>query len=279
MNSAKGSKEVPTTPLSHEVATFLHRCIERNLALTTLSTYTQVLNRLTEFLHEHHPDVSSFSQVRPAHLQQFRHHLRLRSALSGRELSVRTQAKYLAAVRSLLRYYSLEAHVPVMSRDQVVLPRVAKGPVHPRISPAEVQRLLGQPDTSKPWGARDRAIIAMLATTGIRVSELCALNKRDLRLPSLAQQPTLEVIVPGPASRPIYLDAGTQALVKAYLEMRTDNYPPLFIRHKPGKTRSQEDNQHRLTRQMVDRMLSRYSRAAGLSTVASARDIARLAKS
>lgn len=277
MNSAKGSKEVPTTPLSHEVAKFLHRCIERNLALTTLSTYTQVLHRLTEYLHEHHPDVSSVSEIQPAHLQEFRHHLRLTSASSGRELSVRTQAKYLAAIRSLLRYCSQEARVPVMSRDDVVLPRVAKEPVQSCLSPDDIERLLVQPDVSKPWGARDRAIIALLATTGIRVSELCALNRRDAPFTSLGREPQFVVTVRGPHPRPIYLDTRTQDLIRTYLEMRSDSYPPLFIRHRPGKVTAEEDNQHRLTRQMVDRMLARYSMAAGLAVLASPRDIARLA--
>ena len=278
MRSTHGSKEVPTTPLSHEVASFLHRCIERNLALATLSTYSQVLNRFAKFMQEYLPDVSSISQVRPAHLQQFRHHLRLVTASSGQELSLRTQAKYLAAIRSLLRYYSLETRVPVMPRDEVLLPKVSKPPAAPRLTRADLDRLLQQPNQSKPWGARDRAIIAMLATTGMRVGELCALNKRDIRPALLGLTPELELSIGGPAPRPVILDAHTQDLIKIYLGMRDDKHPPLFIRHKPGKAQTGEDGQQRLTRQMVDRMLSRYGQKAGLPSLPSARDIARVAK-
>jgi integrase len=134
--------------------------------------------------------------------------------------------------------------------------------------------LLAQPDSSKPWGRRDRAIIAFLVDSGMRVGDLCAINRRDIRVDSLGRQSLLELDLP---SGYVRLGARAQALLKDYLASRDDHYQALFIHHKPGKT-DDGDRQHRLTRQMIDRMLSRYATAAGLAVLPSPRDLANATK-
>lgn len=273
MSSSPTRKGVPTTPLSAQVDAFLDHCIDRNLSLATLDAYEQMLRRFTEFMQEHHPEVASISDVQAMHVQGFRRWLRRTSARSGREIGLSTQAKYLAAIRSLLRYCSTEEGLVVMPRDVVKLPKTRGRVRAQRLAAHEVDKLLAQPDTRKIWGLRDRAIIAVLAATGMRVGELCALDRRHIREDLLGRRPSLDLALPGVRSRAA-IGLQSQTYLREYLEARTDHYAPLFIRHKPGKSRDNDDGQHRLTRQMVDRMLARYARTAGLSIVPSARDFA-----
>lgn len=273
MSSSPTRKGVPTTPLSAQVDAFLDHCIDRNLSLATLDAYAQILHRFTQFMQEHHPEETSIAHVQASHVQGFRRWLRQASARSGREMGVGTQAKYLAAIRSLLRYFSTEKGMPVLSRDVVRLPRPKPRDPPPRLSPNDIATVLAQPDPSKIWGLRDRAIIALFADTGLRVSELCALDRRDVREELLGKAPGLELASPT-GRRGAGLGLQTQGYLKEYLDARHDRYPPLLIRHKPGKSQDHDDAQHRLTRQMVDRMLARYARAAGLAVLPSARDFA-----
>ncbi|MBI4317264.1 MAG: tyrosine-type recombinase/integrase [Chloroflexi bacterium] len=275
MSSALGSKEVPTTPLSHQFEAFLDHCIDQNLSLVTLDTYGQVLARLNKWMYEHHPEVTSVSQIEVRHFQRFRRHLREASAAAGKEMSLRTQAKYLAVLRSLLRYYSLEARVPVISRDQIKLPKTQRSERGRELTQEDVERLLVQPDVSKLWGLRDRAIMALLAATGLRVSELCGLNRQALRA---RKGGTALEITGDRREASVALDSRTASYLQAYLAHRQDDYTPLFIHHKPGKPPDAADTQHRLTRQMVDRMLAKYAHAAALRKAPSARDLARCAR-
>lgn len=273
MSSSPTRKGVPTTPLSAQVDAFIDHCIDRNLSLATLDAYTQMLQRFTQFMQEHHPEVASISHVQATHVQGFRRWLRQSSARGGREISLGTQAKYLAALRSLLRYSSVEAGLAVLSRDVIRLPKADPRQTQRRLSSQEVAALLAQPDERKIWGIRDRAIIALLADTGLRVSEVCALNRRDIREELLGKHPGLDLAPPSRTGS-ARIASQTQEFLKQYLEARQDHYPPLFIRHKPGKASDQDDGQHRLTRQMVDRMLARYARGAQLKVLPSARDFA-----
>jgi site-specific recombinase XerD len=273
MSSLSNRKGVPTTPLSAEVDAFLDDCIGRNLSLATLDAYTQMLHRFVQFIQEHYPAVTSISHVDASHVQGFRRWLRRQSARAGREVGLATQAKYLAAIRALLRYYSLEKGLTVLAREVVRLPKPEPRRGQQPISSQELANLLAQPKLDKTWGLRDRAIIALLAESGLRVSELCTINRRDVREELLGKHPTLEITPPSTRGI-IRLGRQTQEFLREYLKSRDDHYPPLFVRHKPGKSQDQDDSQHRLTRQMIDRMLERYGRSAELATLPSARDLA-----
>lgn len=258
-----------SSSLTGEIEDFLNYCLDTDKSLVTVRSYEQVLLAFATWLQAAHPDVLGIASVSLSHLQAFRRHLRLRSAAEGREMAASTQAKYLSILRSWLRYARHEVGLPVIDRDDVVLP---KRPANRRASPlssAEVDRLLSEPDQSRVWGLRDRAIIAVLVATGLRVGELCALDRRDLREDLLATTPSLPLRQRSRGLAEVTLDTRAQEYLKAYLAARDDSYKPLFIRHRPGKRLDNDDADHRLTRQMVNRMLENYSRKAGLPELVS----------
>lgn len=259
-------------PLMADSEAFLQHCLDRDLALATVETYRQVLSTFVAWMASNYPDVHSVTQISLSHLQHFRRHLRLSSAANGHEASPRTMAKYLATIRSLLKFYAVQQGAPVLVRDHVKLPAPAAKPTLRPLNNSELEKLLSAPPADRLWGLRDRAIIALLGRAGLRLNELCALNRRDIREELLTREPTMRLVVSaGPReSREVILDAETQRHLLDYLSRRCDHYPPLFIRHKPGKGADRDDPLHRLTRQMVNRMLVKYARQACLSSLPSA---------
>ena len=257
-------------PISAEIQDFLNYCLDSSKSLVTVDSYGQALNKFAAWLIENYPEVGSVTSLQLSHLQQFRRHLRLESSAQGREMAISTQAKYLSILRSWLKYAQREAKLPVLDRDEVPLPKArTTRTTSPKLRPADVERLIKQPDTQKLWGLRDRAIIALLLTTGLKVSQLCGLDRRDVREDLLGTTPKLSLPTRGRARVQLTLDERAQQCLKSYLDARTDSYSPLFIRHKPGKSLDHDDSHHRLTRQMVNRMLEKYSRKAGINQLVS----------
>ena len=263
---------LPAGPLAGDAQAFLDHCLDRDLALTTVGTYTQVLSSFIVWMASNYPEVTSITQVSLPHLQHFRRHLRTSSAYEGREVSPRTLAKYVATLRSLLKYYTVQIGAPVLPREHLKLPAPATTLAKQPLGSEELKRLLAAPPNDRLWGLRDRAIISLLGRAGLRLNELCSLNRRDVREELLTREHsvTLWVAASPRESRPVALDAETQRYLSEYLAARRDGYPPLFIRHKPGKGADSDDPLHRLTRQMVNRMLVKYARQAKLLSLPSA---------
>lgn len=137
-------------------------------------------------------------------------------SMEKRNLSVITIRGYLIKLRVVLAYLAGRGF-EVLSPEQIPLPkRIDQIPEV--ISAAQVQLLIDT--TTKP---RNKAIISLLYSTGLRVSELCALNR------SVASQEYFTVIGKGGKSRLCFIDKRSQRLLKAYLRSRMDNEPALFI--------------------------------------------------
>lgn len=255
--------------LDRQIATFLDYCLDNYKALSTVDMYRQLLGVFSQWLGANYPEIPGVESIELAHLQQFRRHLRLDSAARGKEIAASTQAKYISALRAFLRYARQELRLTVVNPEELGLPskrmsreqKEVEGISLPR---PEIARLLSQPDASKIWGARDRAIIALLSTTGLKVSQIIALDRRDVREELLGEVDILHMRVRSVRGL-VSIDRHVQQLLRSYLSMRDDRYPPLFIRHKPGKQCQLDDPHHRLTRQMVHKMIEKHSLSAGIA--------------
>jgi integrase/recombinase XerD len=95
--------------------------------------------------------------------------------LAGRELAATTVARHLSAVRGLTRFLAGEGHIADTPFDTIRGPKLPSRLPHALTVP-EIMRLLDQPDTSTPVGLRDHALLTVMYATGLRVSEVCALN-------------------------------------------------------------------------------------------------------
>ncbi len=262
------------SPLVADVRAFLDYCLDQNRSRKTVTTYQQVLLDFVAWLAEEDPDVESVARVRRRHVQGYARALRLRSTgQSGRaggdgELTTRTRAKYLAVIRSWLKYFAVETDVAVLPRDQVSLPRVGDHLPKAVPTPEEVRAMLAAGPADTPTGRRDRAILALLFSAGLRIAELCALNRDQVREERLGQEPVLELSIVGKGnhSRIVFVNQEAQRLLRDYLANRTDDDPALFVHTKPGKRLPEGARaSRRLSPRAIQQMVRQRAIRAGLA--------------
>ena len=133
----------------------------------------------------------------------------------GNTLKKKTQNYYLIALRAFLKYLAKRGF-KTLSPEAIELAKVGERPID-LITPEELTRLLEAPDTSTPAGLRDKAILEVLFSTGLRVSELCSLP-RDLDLAS----DEFSVRGKGEKVRVVFLSPEAKSAIKNYLEKRKD---------------------------------------------------------
>ncbi len=262
------NSQTMSSGITRDIESFLDFCLDQNRSRNTVATYRQILTDFADWLIESAPEVSNISDVRREHIQAYGRALRLRSRGNGGELSVRTRAKYLATLRSLLRYFSRETDIPVLARDKVTLPRT--GDYLPRAvpTPEDVRQMIEACPRDTFVGRRDRAILALLFSAGLRIAELCSLDRRQIREERLGTEPIIEISIVGKGkhSRIVFVNSEAQRFLKDYLALRTDNDPALFIHSRPGKRTSPTTTASlRLTPRAIQRMVRSVTLKVGLA--------------
>jgi site-specific recombinase XerD len=263
------------SPLTTEIDAYLDYCLDQNRSRKTVSTYRQVLYDLAGWLGQHQPRADSVAKIERSHLQAYARALRLRAAdypSRGRaspdsELSVRTRAKYLAVIRSFLKYFAVETDVPVLARDRVTLPKVGDHLPKAVPTPEDVRAILATCDPLTPLGLRDRGVLALLFSSGLRIAELCALNRDQLRTERLGVEDLLEVSVIGKGnhSRIVFVNAEAQEYLREFLVKRVDQDPALFVHTRPGKHLEPDARRFgRLTPRAIQQMVRKRSIQAGI---------------
>lgn len=155
-----------------EMKQFFHYIsLERGLAENTSASYTIDITNLRVFLEEQ--GLTSFTQATPEHLRFFL------GVLESLGMAISTRARYLYAIRGLYKYLYATGAIQANTAETIDLPKVRRTLPH-TLSYEEVTLLLEQPDTTTTQGIRNRAIVETLYACGLRVSELCTLQQRDI---------------------------------------------------------------------------------------------------
>lgn len=242
--------------LTAAIEDFLQYClIEHGLARLTIRTYRQVLMALAAWLG---PEATVDALTRPA-VRRWQQEL-----VGARGLDHATYVKYISGLRSFLAYLR-EERLTDLTPDDARLPKGFTDVSHVQpLTPDEVAALVRAVDPGTPWGRRDRAILALLYSSGMRVAELCSLDRRQVRGEALGTTDLLELTIVGKGRRPrlVFLDQTAQRLLADYLATRDDDYPALF---RPYRGKIRPDG--RLTPRMIQTAITTYARAAGLPTM------------
>ena len=231
-----------------------HLEIEQNRSQRTITNYHHYLQRFVEFSKDIEVGRIDLELVRRWRLWLNR----LADTSSGRPLSRTTQNYHLIALRSFLRYLA-KREIDSLHSDKVELARVSR-PQISFLSPEELAKLLEAPDMAKTSGLRDRAILELLFSSGLRVSELTRLNRNDINLK------TREFMVRGKGQkdRPVYISSPAAGWIRRYLEQRSDNYRPLFIHLGGLQSELSEGDYTRLTPRSIQRLVNKYAKQAGI---------------
>ena len=240
--------------------------IERNLSPLTIRDYRHYLENFVTWSSSHSP-ISKPQDLTVELVRKYRVNLAHYnspngnpSTRSGQGLPLKkvTQNYYVIALRSFLKYL-IRKDLPVISPDKIELPKVESRSLK-FLDRDQVDRLLAQPNMSTDQGIRDKAIMEMLFSTGLRVSELRRLNRDQVNL----ERGEFGVIGKGQRLRVVFLSDRAKIWLERYLAKRTDIFNPLFIRTRGNQEPAVNGEKMRLTARSVQRILEKYVRKARL---------------
>lgn len=250
--------------ISELVADFLESLeIEKGRSTKTVENYGLYLARFIDLITEdfESQEMIKPSDITPEILRRFRLKLNRFSDNQNKErLSALTQSYHLIALRGFFKYLAKRG-IKSLDPSLIDLPRAAKKQVT-FLHFDEIERLLAEIPLDTESGLRDRAIIELLFSGGLRVSELCSLNRDSINL----ERREFMVRGKGKKDRPIFIDKSTAECIEDYLNMRTDTLPALFLNNSANQQiPSTSGDFRRLTPRSIERIVQKYTRLAGIT--------------
>lgn len=241
--------------LSDLISDFIeHVEVERGRSQKTAENYHLYLERLIEFAGD-----IEIHKVNAELVRKWRLWLNRYENDAGDSLSTLTQSYHLIALRSFLGYCS-KRDIATLTPEKIELPKTKRKQVN-FLTQAETERLLATVGSKTPQDLRDKAILELLFSSGLRVSELCNLNRDHIDL----ERGEFMVRGKGQKDRPVFVSPEATEYLAAYLKTRTDAAKPLFIRYSGAKTGDAGGESFRLTPRSVQRMVSQYAKLAGIT--------------
>ena len=237
--------------------------IEKGRSTKTTENYGLYLARFLDLITQDFPEGATIkpADLTPEILRKFRLRLnRFDDNQNHERLSALTQSYHLIALRGFLKYLAKRG-IKSLDPSLVDLPRAAKKQVT-FLHFDEVSRLLSEIPTDTEPGLRDRAIIELLFSGGLRVSELCNLNRDSI---NLARREFM-VRGKGKKDRPIFIDQTTAEHIEEYLNARTDTLPALFLNNSSNQNIPDTSGDfRRLSPRSIERIIGKYTRQAGIT--------------
>ncbi len=191
--------------------------IEKNRSPKTRENYERYLNVFIDF-----EKIKTEKSITVDNVRNFRLHLARTKILEGKTLKKNTQTYYVIAIRNFLKYL-IKQDYNVLSPDKIELPKISMRQIE-IIEYKDLERLLEAPKGQDLRALRDRAILETFFSTGLRISELCGLNRYfDL------SRGEISVRGKGDKLRIVFLSERAKKAIKNYLDKRTDTEEALFI--------------------------------------------------
>lgn len=255
------SAKVRGTSLEDVIEEYLeYLTVEKQVSPYTVRNYKLYLTTFAKWLTKQYPQ-AAVEKLDSKILKKYRVYLSKKKNGRGEYLAPVTQGYYVIALRSMLRYL-VRNDYEVISPERLELPK-GKGQNLKFLPYKDVERMLEKAEVTKIQGLRDRAMMEVLFSTGLRVSELVSLNRQTVNLESKE----FGVMGKGRKVRVVFLSDRAAFWVERYLRERDDHYEPLFIRHA-GRSPAIDDpkagKKLRLSVRSVQRMIAKYGRLAHL---------------
>lgn len=240
--------------------------IEKGLANKSQSNYAKFLNNFFQWLRG-----NGYSNLTPDKLNEdivwkYRVYLSRNVSKKTRQTYKKTtQNLYLIALRNLLEYFS-EKNIPSLPSSKVKLAKDKSDKEIKFLNLDQINQLLESPKIKNEAGLRDKTILEVLFSTGLRVAELVALNREQLKIKDSTTDLEVVVVGKGDKVRTVYFSERAVFWIRAYLNKRSDIDEALFINYKPGIEKT--GNPRRLTTKSIDEIVKKYVKIAGLPVMA-----------
>ncbi|OIO19052.1 MAG: hypothetical protein CO029_00940 [Candidatus Magasanikbacteria bacterium CG_4_9_14_0_2_um_filter_41_10] len=246
-----------------------HLEIEKNRSPKTLENYAFYLGRFLEYLGgKKSPAAITHEEVR-----KYRLWLNRLIDVHGEPLKKNTQNYHLIALRSFLKYLA-KRDINTLVAEKIELMKMPDRDVsflegsdlnHILEAPLKEQHESESPNTVLQK-YRDKAVLELLFSTGLRVSELATLQKEDINL----ARDEFSIEGKGGKRRVVFLSEQAKYWIKKYLGLRKDMNPYLFISHDKRKqedrTKAKGQSQYdHLTPRSVQRLVKKYAKMAGIT--------------
>lgn len=240
-----------------------HLEIEKNCSRLTIRNYLHYLERFELFLNKELDRKSIVVEdVSAENVRRFRLYLARQKGTAG-EMKLVTQGYYVIAIRSFLKWL-IKSDYKVLQPEKIDVPK-EKDHSLKFLDNEQMERLLNQPILSTKDGLRDKVILELLFSTGLRVSELVSLNRDQIDL----KNREFGVVGKGGRARVVFLSTRVVEYMERYLRERMDKMTPLFIRYGGRKDEiSDPDESRRLTARSVQRLVKKYVKNAKLPVAA-----------
>lgn len=231
--------------------------IEKNCSKLTIRDYRHYLDIFNIWFTQNTPS-QTIADLDLVTVRKYRVFLANRVDEKGLTLKRVTQNYYVIALRSFLRFLIKNDHA-TLEPSKIDLPKTESRSLK-FLDRDQVDRLVTSIDTSKEEGLRDRAILELLFSTGLRVSELVKLNHSQVNL----ERKEFGVIGKGGRARVVFVSDRAEEWITRYLKERKDNFKPLFIRYSGKIIEENNGEKMRLTARSVERIVKKYVRTARL---------------
>jgi len=245
------------SPIKRQIANFLQYLeVSQNKSPKTIENYSHYLKRFSEFVAED-LDVRDIDLKK---INNYRIYLNRFLDTKNRPLCKTTQNYHVIAIRAFLKYLA-KHDIKSLAPNKIDLHKSSKRTVEV-LSREEVRRLFNAVDKTKISGYRDTAILETLYSTGLRVSELVALNRDKVDLKRR------EFMVRGKGDKPriVFLSKRAVKAISEYIRLRDDNFSPLFINSGKGAriTDVLDDEKRRLSTVSIEKFVRKYALKAGI---------------
>ena len=231
-----------------------HLEVEGGRSAKTAENYTLYLERFVEF-----SDNTVVANITSEMVRKYRLWLNRYKNDNEIELATVTQSYHLIALRGFLTYLS-KRDITSLSPEKIELPKVVR-PQVTFLHYDEVARLLEVIPLDTDTGLRDRAIVELLFSSGLRVSELVNLNRDHVN----TTRREFMVRGKGQKDRPVFIGESAANRVVEYLATRIDNLAPLFLSYSRNNVASTTGDYRRLTARSIQRIVTKYARLAGIT--------------
>lgn len=231
-----------------------HLEVEGGRSAKTAENYRLYLERFIEFSGDTTVDKITSEMIRKYRLwlNRYKNH-------EDDELATITQSYHLIALRGFLRYLS-KRDIRSLSPEKIELPKTNRKQVT-FLHYDEVARMLDSIPLNSEKGLRDRAIIELLFSSGLRVSELVNLNRDHVN----TVRREFMVRGKGQKDRPVFISKAAADRVNDYTSARLDNLPPLFLSYSRNNESNTTGDYRRLSTRSVQRIITQYARMAGIT--------------
>ena len=234
--------------------------VDKGHSVLTVKNYDHYLRRFAGFAKASR--VETPEKIDQNLVHKYRLYLHRLPDSSGKEIIAKSTVNYhLIALRVFLKYLNSRG-IETLPPDRIELAKTGERQIS-FLDDQELESILKQPNLKTIQGRRDKAILDLFFSTGLRVSELCNLKKDDINL----EKTEFSVAGKGGKVRVVFLDQEARESIKSYLASRHDKNPYLFIAYghinKPVTNTQSPDTS--MTPRSVQRMIRKYARAAGVT--------------